>query len=182
MVSAPGLRLLVVEDEVMISALLEDMLSELGHHIVALAASVEEAGPLAAQSEIDGALLDVNLPDGTIEPIAAALAQRNKPFVFTTGYADRGIPPEFKDRPVLRKPYQIKELGDVLARIRRRSEARQAAVYKRPAPQSRARGRRGPATGLPRECLGAARFSTRGKLTRKSGFLNWERGTSHERE
>jgi CheY-like chemotaxis protein len=112
-----GLRILVVEDEAMISSLIEDMLSELGHHIVGLAATAEEGARQAAQMEFDAALLDVNLPDGTIEPIAATLERRGKPFVFTTGYSDRAIPPAFRHRPVLRKPYQIGELGDALARI-----------------------------------------------------------------
>lgn len=112
-----GLRLLVVEDEVMISALVEDMAAELGHSIVALAASVEEAAGLAARAEFDVALLDVNLQGQTVEGVAATLARRGKPFVFTTGYGERVIPPEFKDRPLLPKPYHIDQLGEILDRI-----------------------------------------------------------------
>jgi CheY-like chemotaxis protein len=114
---AGGLRLLVVEDEVMISTLIEDMLEELGHHIVGLAASVEEAAGLAAGAEFDVALLDVNLQGRTVESIAATLARRGKPFVFTTGYGERAIPAEFKDRPMLPKPYHIDQLGEMLERI-----------------------------------------------------------------
>ena len=73
-----GLRLLVVEDEVMISALIEDMLTELGHSIVGLAASVDEAAGLAAGAEFDVALLDVNLQGETVESVAATLARRGK--------------------------------------------------------------------------------------------------------
>jgi CheY-like chemotaxis protein len=112
-----GLRLLVVEDEVMISALVEDMLTELGHSIVGLAASVDEAAGLAAGAEFDVALLDVNLQGKTVESVAATLARRGKPFVFTTGYGERAIPPEFKDRPMLPKPYHIDQLGEILARV-----------------------------------------------------------------
>jgi len=112
-----GLRLLVVEDEVMISALIEDMLTELGHSIVGLAASVDEAAGLAAGAEFDVALLDVNLQGETVESVAATLARRGKPFVFTTGYGERAIPPEFKDRPLLPKPYHIDQLSEILARF-----------------------------------------------------------------
>jgi CheY-like chemotaxis protein len=112
-----GLRLLVVEDEVMISALVEDMLAELGHSIVGLAASVEEAAGLAAGAEFDVALLDVNLQGETVESVAATLAQRGKPFVFTTGYGERALPPAFKDRPLLPKPYHIDQLSEILARF-----------------------------------------------------------------
>src|SRR5215469_14710883 len=112
-----GLRVLVVEDEVMISALVEDMVTELGHSLAGLAASVEEAAGLAEGAEFDVALLDVNLQGQTVESVAKMLARRGKPFVFTTGYGERVIPPEFKDRPMLPKPYHIEQLGEILSRV-----------------------------------------------------------------
>ena len=114
---AGGLRVLVVEDEAMIMTLVEDMVTELGHRIAGLAASVEEAAGLAEGAEFDVALLDVNLQGQTVESVAATLARRGKPFVFTTGYGERVIPPEFKDRPMLPKPYQIEQLGEILSRV-----------------------------------------------------------------
>jgi len=114
-----GLRILVVEDEAMIMTLVEDMVTELGHHVAGLAASVEEAAGLAEGAEFDVALLDVNLQGQTVESVAATLARRGKPFVFTTGYGERVIPPEFKDRPMLPKPYQIEQLGEILSRVAR---------------------------------------------------------------
>jgi CheY-like chemotaxis protein len=112
-----GLRVLVVEDEAMIMTLVEDMVAELGHRIAGLAASVEEAAGLAEAADFDVALLDVNLQGQTVESVAATLARRGKPFVFTTGYGERVIPPEFKDRPMLPKPYQIEQLGEILASV-----------------------------------------------------------------
>ena len=112
-----GLRVLVVEDEVMISTLVEDMVTELGHSVAAHAASVEEAAGLAEGGDFDVALLDVNLQGQTVESVAATLARRGKPFVFTTGYGERVIPPEFKDRPLLPKPYQIEQLGEILSSV-----------------------------------------------------------------
>jgi CheY-like chemotaxis protein len=112
-----SLRVLVVEDEVMISMLVEDMLAELGHHVVALATSVEEAATIAAQGDFDAALLDVNLHGQKVDGIAATLAKRGKPFAFTTGYGERGIPLDFKDRPLLPKPYQMDQLNEILTRV-----------------------------------------------------------------
>jgi len=114
-----GLRVLVVEDEAMISTLVEDMVTELGHSVAGLAASLEEAAGLAEGAEFDVALLDVNLHGQTVESVAKTLARRGKPFVFTTGYGERVIPPEFKDRPMLPKPYQIEQLGEILSRVMR---------------------------------------------------------------
>ena len=68
--------------------------------------------------QFDAALLDVDLRGNTVESIAAALARRGKPFIFTTGYGQRGLPKEFRDCPLLPKPYQIEELGAALARLR----------------------------------------------------------------
>ena len=80
-----GLRILVVEDELMISMLVEDMLAELGHKVAGIAASIEEATRLADQGDFDGALLDVNLNGKTIDAVAETLMRRDIPFVFTTG-------------------------------------------------------------------------------------------------
>jgi CheY-like chemotaxis protein len=115
--SAPtGLRILVVEDELMISMLVEDMLAELGHEVVGTAASIEEASRLARSGDFDGALLDVNLNGYTVDAVADALVGRNIPFVFTTGYGQQGVPEAYRDRPMLQKPYQIEQLSRALAR------------------------------------------------------------------
>jgi CheY-like chemotaxis protein len=111
-----GLRLLVVEDELMISMLVEDMLAELGYQVVAVAATIEEASRLASEAEVDGALLDVNLNGKKVDTVAQALLGRNIPFIFTTGYGQQGVPDAFRDRPTLQKPYQIEQLGEALAR------------------------------------------------------------------
>src|ERR1700751_6169835 len=62
-----GLRILVVEDELMISMLCEGMLAELGHEVAGTAASIEEASRLARFGDLDGALLDVNLNGQTVD-------------------------------------------------------------------------------------------------------------------
>ncbi len=54
-----GLKVLVVEDEGIIALLLEDMLAELGHDMVASAANIEDARAEAANRQIDLAILDV---------------------------------------------------------------------------------------------------------------------------
>ncbi len=110
-----GLRILVVEDDLMISMLVEDMLAELGHQVAGVATSVEDASRLANQGDFDGALLDVNLNGKKVDAVAEALAGRKIPFVFTTGYSQQGVPDEYRDRPTLQKPYQTEQLGEALA-------------------------------------------------------------------
>lgn len=99
-------RVLIVEDEILIGMLLEDMLSDLGYDVIATASRVEEATKLAREIEIDAAILDVNLNGQEVYPVAEILAERGIPFVFATGYGERGLPNAHQQRPTLQKPFQ----------------------------------------------------------------------------
>jgi CheY-like chemotaxis protein len=105
---------LVVEDELMIRMLLEDMLRELGYTIVAEAAHIEAALEAANNADFDLAILDVNLNGQPISPVADALAARGTPFVFATGYGERSLPELYRDRPTLKKPFQMEGLQRLL--------------------------------------------------------------------
>jgi CheY-like chemotaxis protein len=107
-------RILVVEDELMIRMLLEDMLGELGYTITATAARLDEALEAARNADFDIAILDVNLNGQPISPVADALAARGMPFVFATGYGERGLPDTYRDRPTLKKPFQLDGLKRTL--------------------------------------------------------------------
>src|SRR5690242_12307025 len=81
-----GLRLLVVEDEMLIAMTIEDVLSDLGCTVVGPASSVAKAMDLLGKEEIDGAILDLNLKGEQAIPVAQALQDRGTPFFFLTGY------------------------------------------------------------------------------------------------
>jgi CheY-like chemotaxis protein len=110
----PAKRILVVEDELMIRMLLEDMLGELGYTVAAEAARIEEALDAAKNADFDIAILDVNLNGQPISPVADALVARGMPFVFATGYGERGLPEPYRDRPTLKKPFQMDGLKQML--------------------------------------------------------------------
>jgi CheY-like chemotaxis protein len=107
----------VVEDEIMIRMLLEDMLADLGYGVAASAGGLNEAIALARDSDFDLAILDVNLNGDAVYPVADLLMERGVPFVFSTGYGDRGLPEAYRDRPTLRKPFQLSNLENVLTSI-----------------------------------------------------------------
>jgi len=111
---AKAKRILVVEDELMIRMLLEDMLGELGYTVAAEAARIEEALEAAKNADFDIAILDVNLNGQPISPVADALVARGMPFVFATGYGERGLPEPYRDRPTLKKPFQMDGLKQML--------------------------------------------------------------------
>lgn len=99
-------RVLVVEDEILIGMLLEDMLDDLGFQVAASASRFDDAARLARESEIDLAILDVNLNGQEVYPVADILAARGIPFLFATGYGERGLPDPHQHRPTLQKPFQ----------------------------------------------------------------------------
>jgi CheY-like chemotaxis protein len=107
-------RVLVVEDDVMIRMLIEDMLGDLGYEVAAQAAKLEDAMTAATNIAVDVAILDLNLNGKSTGPVAEALAARGTPFVFATGYGEHGLPEAFRDRPLLKKPFQIDGLRRLL--------------------------------------------------------------------
>lgn len=115
MTELAGLRVLIVEDECMVALLVEDMLEGLGCEIIASAGSVAAALSLLTETSPDFALLDVNLAGERVFPVAAALADRKVPFAFATGYGGDGLPDEFRDRPVIGKPFQLEQLADIVS-------------------------------------------------------------------
>ena len=113
-----GLRILVVEDEAAISLLLEDMLLDFGCEVVGPAARLSAALDAVSREQVDLAILDVNVAGEPIYPVAEALAQREIPFVFSTGYGSAGIRDTFRDRPVLQKPFAQHDLKQKLLMAR----------------------------------------------------------------
>ena len=112
---AGGKRVLVVEDELMIRMLLQDMLDDLGHTLAGEAGAIDEALTLARQAEFDIAILDVNLNGQPISPVVEVLVARGLPFVFATGYGQRGVPEQYRKIPTLQKPFQADALAVALA-------------------------------------------------------------------
>lgn len=108
-----GMRILVVEDEAMIAMALECTLEGFGCEVVGPATCLDDAIVLARDQTMDGAILDVNLAGKKVFPVAEILAERNIPFVFTTGYGSAGVREINQDRPVLQKPYQARSLAAI---------------------------------------------------------------------
>jgi CheY-like chemotaxis protein len=110
-----GLSVLVVEDETLVSLLVESMLADLGCDDVWYASSVKEGLAVLDERTPDAAVLDVNLSGEPAYPIARRLADAGVPFVFASGYGASGIHEDWSGRPVLQKPFQCDMLAAGLA-------------------------------------------------------------------
>jgi CheY-like chemotaxis protein len=111
-----GLRVLAVEDEFIVHVMLEDMLAELGCEIVGSASRVTDALGMIPSLKLDAAVLDINIGGAKVYPVAQALAERDVPLVFATGYGKAGISDAWRNRPIVQKPYHLHQLADALAR------------------------------------------------------------------
>lgn len=109
-----GLRVMLVEDEALVSMLVEDFLEGLGCELVAVASRLEDALEKARTVELDAAVLDVNLAGDMSYPVAEALRRRAVPFVFATGYGTASLPEELRTAPVLPKPFRQGQLAEAL--------------------------------------------------------------------
>ncbi|MCE7798349.1 response regulator [Sphingobium sufflavum] len=114
--TAPARRILIAEDEAMISMMVEDFLDQLGYHVAGVCMTGAQCQTLLdSGQEVDAALLDCNLGDGPVWTIARRLQDQGVPFLFASGDGGHGVPPDLKGAPVLGKPYLIDALERSLA-------------------------------------------------------------------
>lgn len=116
-----ALRVLVIEDETILAMELEDILEDLGHRVVGVAATVPQATQMieTMAHRIDAVVLDANLAGQFASPIADALAARNIPYIVASGYGPDDLRASGFDAPILSKPYHAHEIRDALLALRR---------------------------------------------------------------
>ncbi|WP_375449988.1 response regulator [uncultured Devosia sp.] len=109
-------RLVIVEDEPLISLMIEEIATDLGWHTEGCAYTESEALTLLKACAPTLALLDINLGSTTSLKVAEACRARGIPIVFTTGYMVRDIPTECGGAPILAKPFSQDDLEIAFAR------------------------------------------------------------------
>lgn len=111
-----GRRVLVVEDDALISMLLEEMLVDMGADVAGVAATLPEALRLA-ETPADAAIVDVNLSGVSSYPAAERLQARGVPLVFATGNERHAPPPVLAGAPTLAKPYDFAQVEAALGAL-----------------------------------------------------------------
>ena len=109
-----GRSILIVEDEPLIAMMLEDFLEAMGHEVRGTCDNVSQALEEAERGGFDLAILDVNLKGENVWPVASKLRELGVPFVIASGGHVDPPPSEFKDVPMIEKPYTMDRVTPVL--------------------------------------------------------------------
>ena len=111
------MRILIVEDEPLVSLQLQTELEELGHRCQA-ATDVASSWTFLETQSFDIALLDFNLGNETSTAIADFLVDKEIPFAWMTGYTDSALLPErLRSRPRLSKPFLIDDITRMITTL-----------------------------------------------------------------
>lgn len=101
-------RVLIIEDETLIAIDLSDIVSKLGHEVVATADTASKAVAAASQHKPDLVLADIQLADGSsgIDAVNEILHRVSVPVIFITAFPDRLLTGERPEPTFLiTKPY-----------------------------------------------------------------------------
>lgn len=119
-------RILVVDDEPLISMLIENWLTELGCEVVGPAHTVPDGLMLADGGQLDGAILDVNLGNDTCYSIARTLQALGVPIAFATGDGGLDEAQGFANPILLPKPFDFRNVERALeALLKRKADSDQ---------------------------------------------------------
>ena len=99
-----GLRILIVEDELLVALETEAFVRSFGGIVIGPYARVPAALQALERHPVDGAILDINVSGTQSFAVADILRPRNIPFVFCTGYSRETVPPRFDGVAVVEKP------------------------------------------------------------------------------
>ena len=109
-------RVLVVEDDALVSMAIEAELADAGHAVVGpFGCRAEALASLLADRPPDAAVLDLRLRDGTCLDLARALRRLGVPFlVYTGSVASAQSSPALEGAPRIEKPAQTGRLAATL--------------------------------------------------------------------
>ena len=117
-----GVKVLLVEDEVLVAALAVDALEELGYQTVEVTTAKAAREVASGNAPLAFAVIDVGLPDGRGDALALELrkAHPDLPIVIATGYDGAHVEEALRRQrrtAVLNKPYDIGQLQAAIQAI-----------------------------------------------------------------
>lgn len=108
-------HVLLVEDESLVAMMVEEVLSELGHHVIGPYGTISEALRAASEIAIDAAVLDINLGGQSIYPVVDLLTEKGVPIAFISGYGAESLDSRYAHIPLVQKPIDRRLLIDLFS-------------------------------------------------------------------
>jgi DNA-binding response OmpR family regulator len=108
---------LIVEDQFFLADDLRRAVVTEGARVVGPVSDSARAKCLVGEKRPDAAILDINLPDGTVYPVADELARMRVPFLFVTGYDATAVPDRFSAVLKIEKPCESAAIVDAIVRL-----------------------------------------------------------------
>ena len=127
-------KVLIVEDEPIVALEIENILRQAGFEIVGCVGSLNKALAALKNTDCDLAILDANLRGDNAAPLAMALRERGRPFLFVSGYERAYLPDAFLDVPLLPKPFEPSELITAVKQLLSAAHAIEDYSRSRPEP------------------------------------------------
>jgi len=116
---------LIAEDEFVVAHSLCQTLERSGYRTL-VASSERAALSLLADTRPDAAILDLLLGGRRSVTVMEACDQAGIPYCIATGF-ESWLPPAYRGRPILKKPYSPQEAIDVIAVLLHQRQAAPAA-------------------------------------------------------
>ncbi len=106
-------KVLVVEDDFLLSFEIETILADAGYEVVGPAATVAKALNLIDGNQLDAAFVDCNLNGEFATAVAITLAAKGIPFAVVTGYQRERLPDAFNYGLFASKPFNAAGLLEI---------------------------------------------------------------------
>lgn len=113
-------RVMIIEDEPIIALDIESIVRGLGHEVTGVADTHETAVALAAETEPDLVLADIQLADGSsgVEAVEDILERMDVPVIFVTAFPERLLTGERPEPTfLLTKPFKTETLEAAISQV-----------------------------------------------------------------
>lgn len=118
------LRIMIVEDEFLLAEMLVDEVRRLGYQVIGPFGLMAAALDAARSLPLDAALLDVQIRNDVIYPLADVLHDRAIPYAFVTSSDLSQAPDRHRAAPAARKPVSKQTVAALLVRLTEAPQAR----------------------------------------------------------
>lgn len=114
--SYPSARILLVEDDLHLAGFVEEALIDIGLEVTHAYSVLDALGQLETVT-FDLAVLDVELRDGVVFPVADKLAAANTPYLFASAVYDQLVPVRHQHARFVAKPFHVEELQSAVREL-----------------------------------------------------------------